>query len=184
YYGYVLPLGQPYGGPLFFTQYSYLGIDPRNLSDQYADYWEQNVNQSLINWAYCQANPKKYPGYGGGLWGLTASDNPSGYNAQSPTNDLGVITPTAAISSFPYTPQQSMSALKTFYYFLGDHLWGDYGFYDAFDVNAGWWATSTLAIDQGPQICMIENYRTGLLWNLFMSCPEVQAGLTKLGFNY
>ncbi len=184
YYGYVLPLGQDYGGPLFFTQYTFLGLDPRNLKDQYADYWEQNVNQSLINWAYCQADPKKYPGYGPGIWGLTASDNPTGYSAQSPTNDLGVITPTAAISSIVYTPVQSLNALKTDYYFLGDHLWGDYGFYDAFDVSAAWWATSTLAIDQGPIISMIENYRTGLLWRLFMSAPEVQMGLTKLGFTY
>jgi hypothetical protein len=184
YYGYLLPLGQAYGGPLFFTQYSFLGLDPRHLKDQYADYWEQNVNQSLINWYYCQANPQKYPGYGTGIWGLTASDNPTGYNAQSPTNDLGVITPTAAISSIPYTPSQSLDALKTDYYFLGDHLWGNYGFYDAFDVTVGWWANSTLAIDQGPIICMIENYRTGLLWNLFMSAPEVQNGLTKLGFTY
>jgi hypothetical protein len=184
YYGYLLPLGQDYGGPLFFTQYSFLGLDPRHLKDQFADYWEQNVNQSLINWAYCQANPRKYPGYGPGIWGLTASDNPTGYSPQSPTNDLGVITPTAAISAIPYTPAQSLDALKTDYYFLGDHLWGDYGFYDAFDVSAGWWANSSLAIDEGPIIGMIENYRTGLLWNLFMSAPEVQNGLTKLGFTY
>ena len=184
YYGYVLPLGQDYGGPLFFTQYSFLGLDPRNLKDQYADYWVQNVNQSLINFSYCVANPKKYPGYGSGVWGLTASDNPWGYNAQSPTNDLGVITPTAAISSIVYTPVQSLNAIKTDYYFLGDHLWGQYGFYDAFDVTLGWWATSTLAIDQGPIICMIENYRSALLWNLFMSAPEVKKGLTKLGFTY
>ncbi len=115
---------------------------------------------------------------------MTASDNPQGYNAQSPTNDLGVITPTAAISSIAYTPVQSLDALRTYYYFLGDHLWGNYGFYDAFDVTVGWWATSTLAIDQGPEICMIENYRSGLLWNLFMSSAEIKGGLTKLGFTY
>jgi hypothetical protein len=184
YYGYLLPLGGDYGGPLFFAQYSFLGIDPRHLKDQYADYWVQNVNQSLINWTYCKTNPKKFPGYSAAIWGLTASDNPWGYNAQSPTNDLGVITPTAAISSIAYTPVQSLNALKTDYYFLGDHLWGDYGFYDAFDITENWWATSTLAIDQGPIICMIENYRTGLLWNLFMSAPEVKSGLTKLGFTY
>jgi hypothetical protein len=161
-----------------------MGLDPRNLRDQYAYYWEQNVNQSLINLSYCIANPKKYPGYGPGIWGLTASDNPWGYGAQSPTNDLGVITPTAAISSIPYTPEQSMNALKTDYYFLGDRLWGDYGFYDAFDVMENWWATSTLAIDQGPIINMIENYRTGLLWHLFMSDPDVMNGLNKLGFTY
>lgn len=184
YYGYKLPLGQPYGGPLFFTHYSFLGLDPRNLKDQYADYWEQNVNQSLINYSYCQANPHKFPGYGGGLWGLTASDNPWGYNAHSPTNDLGVITPTAAVSSIPYTPEKSLQAIRTFYYYLGDKLWGNYGFYDAYAVNADWWADSFLAIDQGPELVMIENYRTGLLWNLFMSAPEVQAGLNKLGFTY
>jgi hypothetical protein len=184
YYGYVLPLGQDYGGPLFFTQYSFLGLDPRNLKDQFADYMEQNVNQSLINYAYCQANPKKYPGYGPGIWGLTASDNPWGYNAQSPTNDLGVITPTAALSSIAYTPVQSMNALRTYYYFLGHRLWGEYGFFDAFDVTEGWWATSTLAIDQGPIIVMIENYRSALLWNLFMSDTDVQSGLTHLGFTF
>lgn len=184
YYGYILPLGQPYGGPLFFTHYSFLGLDPRNLTDQYANYWQQNVNQSLINWAYCTANPKKYIGYRSDCWGLTASDNPWGYNAHSPTNDLGVITPSAAISSIPYTPEQSMNAIRHFYYLLGDKLWGEYGFYDAFDVTEGWWASSYIAIDQGPIICMIENYRTQLLWNLFMSCPEVQEGLNKLGFSF
>ena len=125
-----------------------------------------------------------YIGYSGECWGLTASDNHQGYSAHSPTNDLGVISPTAAISSLPYTPEQSMNAIKHFYYILGDRLWGDYGFYDAFNPTQGWWATSYLAIDQGPVICMIENHRTGLLWDLFMSAPEVRAGLDKLGFTY
>lgn len=187
YYGYRLPLGEPYGGPLFFTHYSFLGLDPRTLNDQYANYWEQNVNQSLINWTYCFTNPKAWVGYSDACWGLTASDNPWGYDAQSPTNDLGVITPTAAVSAIAYTPEQSMKAIRFFYYTIGDHLWnGDSGsgFYDAFDPTEGWWADSYLAIDQGPIICMIENHRSGLLWNLFMSSPEVQAGLTKLGFTY
>jgi hypothetical protein len=184
YYGYTLPLGYEYGGPLFFTHYSYLGLDPRNLSDQYANYWEQNVNHSLINWAYCEDNPKNYIGYRTDSWGLTASDNHQGYSAHSPTNDLGVITPTAAISSLPYTPEQSLDAIHHFYYKLGDRLWGPYGFYDAFNVTEGWWASSYIAIDQGPIVVMIENYRTGLLWDLFMSSPEIQAGLDKLGFNY
>jgi len=174
YYGYTLPLGSAYGGPLFFTHYSFLGLDPRNLSDQFADYWQQNVNQSLINYAYCVDNPHNYVGYGADSWGLTASDNPWGYSAHSPTNDLGVITPTAAVSAIAYSPEQSMDAIKHFYYYLGDRLWGEYGFYDAFDPTVGWWADSYLAIDQGPIICMIENHRTALLWNLFMSCPEIQ----------
>lgn len=177
-----LPLGSPFGGPLFFTHYSFLGLDPRNLSDAYANYWQQNTNHSLINYKYCVRNPKQFVGYNENCWGLTASDNHVGYSAHSPTNDLGVITPTAALSSFPYTPDESMEALKFFYYIYGDKLWGNYGFYDAFNITEGWVANSYLAIDQGPIIIMIENYRTGLLWDLFMSAPEVQTAMTKLGF--
>ena len=184
YYGYLLPLGESYGGPLFFTHYSFLGLNPTHLQDVYADYWQQNVNQSLINWAYCKANPKNFIGYSSDCWGLTACDNPWGYDAHSPTNDLGVIASTAAISALPYTPEQSMRAIRQYYYLLGNRLFGDYGFYDSFDMTEGWWATSTVAIDQGPIICMIENYRSGLLWDLFMSNPEVKSGLTKLGFTY
>ena len=184
YYGITLPMGWAYGGPLFFTHYSFLGLDPRNLKDVYVNYLEQNIAHSLINQKHCELNPYNYVGYSADCWGLTASDNQQGYSAHSPTNDLGVITPTAALSSLPYTPEQSMKAIKHFYYILGDRLWGDYGFYDAFNVTAGWWATSYLAIDQGPIICMIENHRTGLLWELFMSAPEVKAGLDKLGFTY
>lgn len=184
YYGIRLPLGWSYGGPLFFTHYSHLGLDPRNLQDQYASLWEQGVNMTLINRAYCIDNPKNFIGYSEDCWGLTASDNPTGYSAHSPTNDLGTITPTAAVSALPYTPEESMAAIRHFYYILGDRLWGEYGFYDAFDVTDGWWAGSYIAIDQGPIICMIENHRTGLLWDLFMSAPEVQAGLDKLGFSY
>jgi len=182
FFGITLPLGYDYGGPLFFAHYSFVGLDPRNLNDMYANYWQQNTNHTLINRAYCQANPKNYIAYGGGCWGLTASDNQSGYNAHSPTNDLGVITPTAAISSIPYTPTESMEAIHYFYYLVGDRLWGEYGFYDAFNVNESWWASSYLAIDQGPIILMIENYRTGLLWDLFMSAPEVQQAMDKLSF--
>jgi hypothetical protein len=182
YYGYLLPLGFPYGGPLFFAHYSFLGFDPRNLSDQYANYQTQNTNHTLINREYCITNPKNYFGYSSQCWGLTASDNQNGYDAHSPTNDLGVITPTAAISSIVYTPQNSMDAIKFFYYTIGDKTWGQYGFYDAFNATNGWYGTSFLAIDQGPEIIMIENYRTQLLWNLFMSSPEVTVGMNTLGF--
>ncbi|MBK9730055.1 MAG: Ig-like domain-containing protein [Chitinophagaceae bacterium] len=182
YYGFPLPLGGAFGGPLFFAHYSFLGFNPHNLQDDYANYWEQNVNHTQINRAYCIDNPKEYVGYGSNCWGLTASDNQSGYSAHSPTNDLGVISPTAALSSFPYTPESSMEALKFFYYTLGDKLWGPYGFYDAFNVTEGWYGTSALAIDEGPIIVMMENYRTGLLWDLFMSSPEVDVAMNKLGF--
>jgi hypothetical protein len=184
FYGYQLPVGIDYGGPLFFTHYSFLGLNPRNLEDQYVNYWTQNTHHTLINRAYCIDNPKEYVGYGVNAWGLTASDNQSGYSAHSPTNDRGVITPTAALSSMPYTPTESMTALKYFYYTLGDKLWGPYGFYDAYNVTEAWWANSYLAIDQGPIIIMIENYRTQLLWNLFMSNTEIQNSLSNTGFTF
>ena len=182
YYGYVLPLGPEKGGPLFFSHYSFLGINPNNLTDAYADYHTQVVNHTKINYEYCKSNPNGYYGYSDQCWGLTASDIQNGYTASSPTNDVGVIAPTAALSSFPYTPTESMKALRFFYYKLGDKLWGPYGFYDAFSLKDAWFANSYLAIDQGPIIVMIENYRTGLLWNLFTSCPEVKSGMKNLGF--
>jgi uncharacterized protein YceK len=181
YFGIPLPLGPPMGGPLFFAHYSFLGINPNGLSDAYANYWTQNRNHTLINYSYCVNDPKKH-GYSDSTWGLTASDIPNGYTASSPTNDVGVIAPTAALSSFPYTPAESMKALKFFYYVLGDKLWKEYGFVDAFSLKDLWFANSFLAIDQGPIIVMIENHRSGLLWNLFMSCPEVKTGMKTLGF--
>jgi hypothetical protein len=189
-YGYVLSLkhngAEEYGGPLFWAHYSYLGLDPRFLKDKYADYWKENKNQSLINWKWCTLNPKKYTGYSDSCWGLTASYSMNGYSAHAPgeATDLGVITPSAAMSSFPYTPEQSMSALKHFYYVLGNRIWGEYGFYDAFSEQYHWYPQKYLAIDQGPEVIMIENYRSGLLWNLFMSAPEIKAGLKSLGFSY
>ena len=184
YFGFQLPLGPALGGPLFLSQYSFLGINPNGLNDAYADYKKQVTNHTKINFEYCRSNPKGWYGYSNLCWGLTASDVPNGYNANEPgNNDIGVITPTAAISSIPFTPVESMNALKFFYYKLGDKLWGQYGFYDAFKLSDPWFASSNLAIDQGPIIVMIENYRTGLLWNLFTSAPEVKAGLLSLGFS-
>jgi hypothetical protein len=182
YYGVQLPLGPPSGGPLFFEHYSFLGIDPNNLKDAYADYGVQTKAHTMIHYNYSIANPRSFYGYSTHNWGLTASDDINGYMAHEPANDNGVISPTAALSSFPYTPQQSMQALKFFYYTLGDKLWKEYGFIDAFSLHHLWFADSFLAIDQGPIIIMIENHRSGLLWDLFMSCPEVKAGLKKLGF--
>src|SRR5688572_14377999 len=182
FYGIKLPLGFDYGGPLFFSHYSFLGLDPRNLKDNYADYWEQNKNHTLINREHCIRNPKGFKGYSADCWGLTASDTYDGYNAHSPTNDWGTISPTAALSAFPYTPEYSMKALKYFYNTLGDKIWSEYGFVDAFNETRNWFAKSHLAIDQGPIIVMIENYRSGLLWKLFMDIPEIQNGLKKLGF--
>lgn len=187
-YGYHLALrhndAAQYGGPLFWAHYSYLGLDPRKLKDQYADYWEHNRNHTLINRQYCIENPKGFEGYGENCWGLTASYSVNGYAGHSPAHDEGVITPTAALSSFPYTPEESMKVMKYLYYHLGDKVWGEYGFYDAFSEEYDWYKPRYLAIDQGPIVVMMENYRSGLLWDLFMSAPEVTAGLGKLGFSY
>lgn len=174
----------PHGGPLFWAQYSYLGLDPRGLKDRYADYWHENRMQTLINYRWCVDDPKHFLGYGPDNWGLTASYSVAGYAAHAPDekNDLGVISPTAAISSIPYTPTQSMAAIRYWYDSLGDKIWGKYGFYDAFSETNNWYPRRYLAIDQGPEVAMIENYRSALLWQLFMSCPEVRAGLAKLGF--
>lgn len=186
-YGYPLELkhngAEQTGGPLFWAHYSWIGLNPKGLKDQYADYWNVVRNHAMSNYQYCVDNPKKYTGYGPDCWGLTASYSTEGYSAHCPGNDLGVITPTAALSSFPYTPEQSMAALKGFYA-RGESIWGKYGFYDAFSPASGWTLPRYLAIDQCTIAPMIENYRTGLLWRLFMSCPEVQQGLAKLGFTH
>lgn len=186
-YGYPLILkfngAEEYGGPLFWAHYSYIGLNPKGLVDEYANYWDVNRNQAMINYKYCVQNPKGYKGYSDSCWGLTASYSVDGYSAHMPMkNDLGVITPTAALSSFPYTPEQSMRALKYFYNDMGDKLWGKYGFYDAFSMQYNWYPQRYLAIDQLTIAPMIENYRSGLLWKLFMGAPEIQEGLKKLGF--
>jgi hypothetical protein len=183
YFNITLPLGSAYGGPLFLSHYSFMGINPNGLSDAYANYETQTRNHSRINYQFCVTNPNGNYGYSDSIWGLTASDIPNGYTASSPSNDVSVIAPTAAISSLPYTPTESMKALKFFYYVLGDKLFKEYGFIDAFSLKQTWFASSFLAIDQGPIIVMIENHRSGLLWNLFTSCPEVKSGMRLLGFS-
>ncbi|MET0465999.1 MAG: glucoamylase family protein [Chitinophagaceae bacterium] len=186
--GYKMQLrhhGVTNGGPLFWAHYSYLGLDPRGLKDQYADYWMENQHQALINYQWCVNNVKGFKGYGPDSWGLTSSYSVKGYAGHAPSaeRDLGVISPTAALSSFPYTPEQSMAAMKNWYNHKKDKLWGVYGFYDAFSETDNWFLPRYLAIDQGPIVVMMENHRTGLLWNLFMSCPEIKTGLKNLGFS-
>ncbi|RKR06013.1 hypothetical protein C8C83_5365 [Flavobacterium sp. 90] len=177
---------EEFGGPLFWAHYSYVGLDPNQLSDKYANYWDLNVNQTKINYEYCIQNPKN--GYSADYWGLTASysrnpDGSIGYNAHMPSNDQGVMSPTAAISSIAYTPKESMAVIRNLYENHKKETWGEAGFYDALSLQNNWVAKRYLAIDQGPEVVMIENYRTGLLWKLFMNAPEVKQGLTKLGFH-
>ncbi len=184
FYGYKLNIGPAYGGPLFFAHYSFQGFDPRNIKDQYTNYYNHNRNHTLIQRAYAIDNPKNYPGYGENAWGFTASDDPTGYLVHEavPSRDNGTISPTAALSSIPYTPVESLNALKYFYREKGDKIWGRMGFYDAYNEDAAWYANSYLAIDQGPIINMIENHRSGLLWENFMSNPEIAPALTAIGF--
>lgn len=168
-------------GPLFWAHYSYLGLNPNGLTDQYADYWNLVQNQAKIHYKYAVDNPKHFKGYGDSLWGLTSSYSIKGYAGHRPGDDLGVISPTAALSSFPYTPKESMQMLK-YLYTKQDSLIGKYGPYDAFSLQDQWYLPRYLAIDQGPIPVMIENYRTGLLWNLFMKNEDVKNGLKTLGF--
>ena len=184
YYGIKLDVGVSNGGPLFFTHYSYLGYDPHFITDKYTNYFNNNRNIALINYKYCLDNPHRYKGYGDSCWGLTASDGPYDYSADEPVlrQDRGKIAPTGAISSFPYTPAQSMKALKNYYYNYGEFLWGEYGFRDAFNLTQNWCSEIYMGLNQAPMVVMIENYRSGLLWRLFMSCPEIKNGLKKLGF--
>ena len=175
-------------GPMFWSHYSYLGLDPRGLSDQYANYWTLTQNHSKIMNKYCIANPQNFAGYSEKCWGLTASytrnsDGSTGYTAHQPNNDTGVISPTAALSSFPYTPEESMKFLRFLYDEKKAQYVGVAGPYDAFSPKFNWVTPRYLAIDQGTIVPMIENYRTGLLWNLFMQAPEVKVGLQNLGFS-
>ena len=188
-YGYQLYVGTNYGGPLFWTHYSYLGFDPRGKRDLYANYFVNNYNQTMINRAYCIENPKGYAGYNNFSWGLTASYSIPGVNYQAHQpglDDNGTIAPTAAISSMPYfiyeNQNHSLDVIKYFYRTYRNQLWRDFGFTDAFNLGKLWFCDSYLAIDQGPIICMIENYRSQLLWNLFMSNQEIKDVLPKLTF--
>ena len=183
WYGHKLLVGPAYGGPLFFSHYSFLGFDPRGIKNKDVNYFTNNTNHTLINRGWCIANPLNHKGYSAECWGLTASDNPFGYLAHEPGNrDNGTIAPTAALSSMPYTPTESMAALRYFYFTEGEKLFGKYGFYDAFNARVNWYADSYLAIDQGPIVCMIQNHRTELLWKQFMKNPEIKPALDAIGF--
>ena len=183
YYGIKLDVGVGSGGPLFFVHYSYMGFDP-HVRDRFTDYFQNNRNLARINLAYCEQNPRHFEGYSANSWGLTASDGPTGYKASAPdvNNDSGTMTPTGALASFPYLPEASMAAFKHFYRDLGNRLWGVYGPRDAFNLSQNWISPIYMGLNQAPITVMIENYRTGLIWKLFMSNPEIQPMLDRVGF--
>lgn len=184
YYGIPLYVGKGTGGPLFFTDYSFMGYDPHGRKDKFTDYFESNRNLALVNQQYCIHDPNRWKGYGADTWGLTAVDGPDGYVPYEPTRDLddGTIAPTGAISAFPYTPKLSMLALKHYYRDLGKQVWSIYGFRDAFNLQENWYSGITMGLNQAPMAVMIENYRTGLVWRCFMENPEIKQMITKIGF--
>jgi len=171
-------------GPLFWAHYSHLGLNPLNLKNERADFWKANQNMVKIHYLHCLQNPNDYAGYGEDCWGFTSSYSIVGYAGHNPQEDLGVISPTAALSSFPYTPEESLRFLQFLYKQTQSQYVGEYGPYDAFSKQSNWFEPWYLAIDQLPIPVMIENYRSGLLWDLFMSAPEVQNGLKDLGFDF
>lgn len=190
YYGIRLPLGMEYGGPLFFTHYSWLGLNPHGLTDGEVNYFDRNRAHALIHYHYALENPKGHAGYGANLWGFTSSDDPLvGYCSHHPgtPDENGTVSPTAAVASIVYTPEESMAVIRHLYEDLGKQVFGEYGFYDAYNPSLApekQVVPHYLAIDQGPIVAMIENYRSGLIWNLFMQAPEIHVGLERLGFRY
>lgn len=188
---YGIPLQvESWSSSLFTYQYTPCWVDFRNKQDAYANYFETSRNATLINRQWCIANTGHYVGYSDSLWGLTACDGPGyspfrGYDARGPfQSDDGTIAPTAALASMPFTPNESLAALRYMFDHHRDGLWGAYGFKDAFNLTANpdWFDPDYIGIDQGPIVIMIENYRSQLIWNLFMSSPEVAAAMAKAGF--
>jgi len=182
YYGIQLDVGCGSGGDLFFTQFSFLGFDPRGKRDRYTNYFRNNRNIALINRAYCVDNPRKFVGYGPNCWGLSAGIH-SGGGRPLARDDNGTICCSAALGVFPYTPDESMSALKHFYRELGTSIWGAYGFHDGFNATQGWFDEVYMGLNQGQVVVGVENARTGLVWKNFMANPEIGLALKSIGFH-
>jgi len=181
YYGIKLEVGEGNGAELFFTHFSFMGFDPRGLRDRYTNYFTNNRAIALIQRAYAIDNPRKFAGYGADTWGRSAGVN-SGGAKPLPRDDNGTINVMAALSSMPYTPDESMAALRHFYRDLGDRIWGTFGFHDGFNETQQWFDEDYMALNQAPIVVMIENHRTGLVWKNFMANPEIAPALAAIGF--
>ena len=176
--------------PLFGHQYSHCWIDFRDIQDDYMkrkgiDYFENSRRATLAARAYAIANPGGFAGYGENVWGITACDGPNGYRARGAPpaqDDDGTIAPTAAGGSMAFTPEESIAALRYMYNTYKNQIWMKYGFRDAFNLTQNWWGPDVIGIDEGPIIVMIENFRSGRVWDLFMQNPDIQRGLEKAGF--
>lgn len=181
FYGVKLDVGEGTGAEPFFTHFSFMGFDPRGIRDKYTNYFENNRAINLINYRYCQENPMKFAGYGPDCWGLSVGINAGGGRAE-PRDDNGTISVMASLASMPYTPAESLAALKHFYRDLGAKVWGIYGFHDGFNETQNWFEEVYMALNQAPITVMIENQRTGLVWKNFMANPEIKPALDAIGF--
>ena len=181
--GYTIEAANAYGGCMFLSHYSFIGLDPRRMADGHVrrGYMVRNITHTLMNRAYALESAPAEHQFSEGFWGLTACDVKGGYRYQSAYNEIGTVAPTAALSSMPYTPEYSMRVLWNIHDNYKDQMWGAFGPYDAFSLKDNWFDNSYLAIDQLPIVSMVENYRSGLLWSLFMNVPEVREGLERMG---
>ena len=192
--------------PLFGHQFSQAFIDFRGIADSYMrekgiDYFENSRRATYVQRQYASDNPKGLTGYDSLCWGVTASDGPPekynfgdkkflGYAGRGSSGpdynyfDDGTIAPYGPLSSLPFAPEIVLPTIRSMNEKYGKKLWGKYGYYDAFNLTAGWIDDDFLGIDEGPMLIMIENFRTGLVWNYVMKDTIIQKGLNKLGFEY
>jgi hypothetical protein len=191
---------------LFGHQFSQAFIDCRGLVDKYMkekgiDYFTNSCRATYVQRQYAIDNPKGWVGYDSLCWGVTASDGPTdkynfddkvflGYAGRGTSGpdynyfDDGTIAPYGPLSSLPFAPEIVLPTIKSINEKYGQKLWGKYGYYDAFNPTAKWVNDDYIGIDQGPLLIMIENFRTGLVWNYMMKDPVIQKGLARLGFEY
>jgi hypothetical protein len=177
-FGIPMTLGRGMNMPMFFAHYSYLGFDPHALSFNGRTYFDHLRDMCRVQVAYTQSKRDQFKGYDT-LWGFTSSRGPKGYKAYAPTRDDGTITPTAALSSLPYVPEESLAFLRELQKNYRS-LWGKYGFADSFNPTQNWVAPGYLGNDVGTIAPMIENYLSGLCWKTFMKAPEISVALQRL----
>lgn len=182
-FGYTVPASLPNAGPAFLTHYSFIGLNPWLMADDYVPggYYARNVAHILSNRGYCLYEAPAENEYSPDFWGLTASLIPGGYAANEPGHDSGTVAPTAALASMPYTPHYSMQVLENLLGKMAFRAWGSCGPFDAINLRDDWVARQYLAIDQLPIVAMVENHRSGLLWKVFMGIPEIQDALQRAG---
>ena len=171
--------------PLFIHQYAHAWVDFRGQRDQYANYFTNSIEATRAHQLWCLVEGRKFPWMDENLWGITASDTQSGYNVRGgpPTmGDVdGTVVPTACGGSLVFLPDECAHVLL----YMREKYpesWTRYGFVDAFQPQAGWYAPDVLGIDQGPMVLMAENLRTGFVWEYFMRNREIVQAMKAVGF--